>query len=170
MIDFNVGQIFASRNPMMMGRAINGVQKFWSQDNSSEYSHAGIIISSSGDTFESLWTVKKSHISKYVGQKILVGSLVGPSEDNLKSSISTIITDHEGKIYPVWRLVLHLFPPLAKYISTGLYPVCSELTFKHIKLSGIGKIGKWQGKTPDNVADFIKNDRSCCPIFEGILL
>ena len=58
---------------MWLGKAINGVQRFWSADNASKYSHAGIIISKRGKTLESLWTVSSQDIYEaYKDNEVLI--------------------------------------------------------------------------------------------------
>lgn len=168
-ITLEPGMIFCTRNPMALGRAINFIQKFWSRDNQSEYSHAGIIKDSYGETFESLWTIRFSDLSRYIGNKILIGKLVGVRPEDIHDSLMQVIRDHCGEVYPFWRLGFHLFPPIAKYISSGAFPVCSELMFKFVKLAGIVRIGRWQGRNPDDAADFIHYDDACDVVFEGIL-
>jgi len=163
------GDIFTTKNPMMLGKIINFFQKIQALDNQSEYSHAGFIINGWGDTFESLWKIRKSHLSTYIGQKVLIGRLVGVTTEAIDESIREVMKEHEGIRYPWWRLPMYLFRPLAKYISLGMFLVCSELMFKHVKLSGVGHIGRWQGRNPDNAADFIKHADACEVIFEGIL-
>lgn len=156
MIQLKPGDIFCTANPMALGRAINFFQKVWATDNDSEYSHAGIIINPQGDTFESLWTVRFSNLSKYIGKHVLIGRPVNLEVSDIKYGLRNVIMDHKGQIYPVWRLPLAIVPPLAKYISSGRFPVCSELVAKYLKLAGVLGIGRWQGKNPDNIADMIK--------------
>jgi hypothetical protein len=160
------GDIFCSRNPMALGRAINAVQKIQSEDDESQYSHAGIIVNEYGDTFESLWTIRFAHLSAYEGQKVLIGRLKDVSPEAINAALAHVLR-HNGKIYPAWRLVFHLFPLMAKYVSSGEFPVCSELAMEFVKIAGIGHIGRWQGKNPDHVADFIRHDRCCEVVFEG---
>lgn len=166
-VNLQQGDIFCTRNPMALGRAINAVQTFWSADNDSEYSHAGIITSAAGDTFESLWTIKESHVDKYIGKKVLIGRVACPRVYKVVA-IKIVQDRYQGRLYPFWRLVFHLLPPLAKYISTGNNPVCSELMFAYILELGISRVGRWQGKNPDHAADFIKYADECEPVFEGI--
>lgn len=169
MIKLKRGDIFCSKNPMWIGSAINIAQKFWSSDNESEYGHAGIIISTDGDTFESLWTIRQNHLDSYKGNKVLIGRAIWPSQDDQDYAIQRVRIDHEGQIYPIWRLIFHLFGPLAKYISSGKFPVCSELTVKKAILAGVTAWGStWKGKNPDHVADAIRRWDAYEVIFEGI--
>ena len=67
------GDIFLTRNPMLLGRAINLIQKFTSKDNKSRYSHAGVLLTSNGTTFEALWTNKKQNLFEaYFDKEILI--------------------------------------------------------------------------------------------------
>lgn len=163
------GDIFCTRNPMMLGRAINAMQKFWSTDGQSTYSHAGIFTTNFGDTFESLWTIKHSHIANYIGQQVLIGRLSEKYNTKKNPAIIDTIRKHKGQLYPFWRLPMHMFPPLAKYLHFTDHPVCSELTMKYVRLCGVSHVGQWAGKNPDHVADFIHNDKECDVIFEGLL-
>jgi hypothetical protein len=137
---------------MALGRAINAVQRFWSPDNESWYSHAGIILSHDQRTLEALWTIKVGHLNKYIGDDILVGRPVGmPSE--LKVSALSPVVRHLGRWYPFHRLLFHLLPPLAKYSPRGT-PTCSELVGEY--LSGLGIVDRWWGFNPDHIADMIR--------------
>ena len=76
---------------------------------------------------------------------------------------------HRGQLYPFWRLGFHLLPPLAKYISTGGFPVCSELVVQKEILAGVKDWGaRWQGKNPDSVADAIHKWDAYDVVWEGI--
>ncbi|MBC2712071.1 MAG: hypothetical protein HGJ94_14125 [Desulfosarcina sp.] len=159
------GDIFCTRNPMWLGRAINSVQKFNSVDNESSYSHAGIIIDLHL-TFESLWTIKKGSLSAYEEKKVLIGRHTKMTQDLFEAGIAPVLK-HEGQMYPVWRLVLHLIPPMAKYISNGKNPVCSELVAKF--LAACGLLDSWKGRNPDHIADMIRKFRCFDVVFEGVL-
>jgi len=164
MIELAKGDIFCTRNPMMLGRIINWNQKFWSSDNESTYSHAGIILDPDGTTFESLWTIKKSHLSRYKGKKILIGRHI--KMDEWRFSIGWLnVKRHQGQLYPFHRLFLMIIPPVAKYISTGRFPVCSELTAKFLCETHL--LDFWKGKNPDDIADMIHKWREYEIVFEG---
>ena len=150
------GDIFCTRNPMSLGRAIVVVQKFWSSDNQARYSHAGIIIGRPGITFEALWTNKKQDLFKaYAGEEVLIGWHDDMTLERFKAGWDRI-KGSEGNIYPLWRIVFHVIPPLAKYLCSGNFKVCSERTGEFIDGTGIYPDGYfWKGKTPDNLADMI---------------
>jgi len=156
------GDIFLSRNPMSLGKAINGVQKFWSKDNKSKYSHSGIIIDKYGTTLEALWSVKNQNLfNDYKDTEILIARC-----NTLKDINSGLdnVNKHKGQWYPFYRLGLMIFPPLAKYLHFGRV-VCSELTCKFLNKSGLNIT--YYGKTPDNVHDMIKHWKDFEIIFEG---
>jgi hypothetical protein len=166
MLQLNPGDIFCTRNPMALGRAINAVQRFHAIDNESKYSHAGIITDSAGTTFESLWTIRHSHLREYLGQKVLIGRHAVMGRGVFEVGYSHLLK-HEGRIYPFHRLFLHLIPPLAKYVSTGRYLVCSELVGRFLYECGLKDY--WKGVNPDHVADWIRKFRIFEIVFEGEL-
>lgn len=164
MIELKPGDIFCSRNPMMLGRAINAVQTIWSKDNKSEYSHSGIILDSKGTTFEALWTNKKQNIFKaYAGRNVLIGRHRNMSSEVFEKGWEGI-KKHEGKWYAGYRLPLFFIPFLAKYINFGL-GVCSELTMKFLYKAGLAEA--WKGWNPDDVADMINKWKDYKIIFKG---
>lgn len=161
------GDIFCTRNPMWLGRAINAVQKFWSSDNESVYSHSGIIIDTAGTTLESLWTIREQNIEDaYSGSGVIIGRHKLMTRKAFEEGLKCVMK-HKGQIYPFHRLIFHLFPPAAKYISTGGFPVCSELACKFLAAAGL--LNSWKGKNPDHVADMIRRWRMWDIVFEGIL-
>jgi len=165
MIKIEPGMIFCSRNPMILGRIINGVQKLWSKDNKSEYSHAGIIIDSE-TSFEALWINKKTKFFEaYAGKKVLIGQHKDMTNKTFKKGWEGV-KKHEGKMYAGHRLVFFFVPFLAKYISLGL-GVCSELVMKFLYKAGL--VEAWKGWNPDDVADMIHKWRDWEVIFEGTL-
>ena len=151
---------------MALGKAINALQKFWSADNESTYSHAGIILNKDGRTFESLRRIKKSKLKNYKGVKVLIGRHI--KMDDWRFNIGwENIKHHKGQIYPYHRLLLHIIPPLAKYVSIGHFPVCSELVAKF--LVGCRMLETWKGKNPDHIADMIRKWDDYEVVFEGEL-
>ena len=185
MIDLNLqlGDFFATRNPQMLGRGINAVQTWWSKDGKSEYSHAGIIIDKYGTTFEALWTLKRQDLFKaYAGEKVCIARWIGMTEEIARDALEVLIGEHEGKLYPAWRLILQMIPPVAKYTSWGgRFVVCSELVAKFLYL--IYREGgykdkhgyKWPrhshycGSNPDMLADEWHRWMDYIVVFEGIL-
>ncbi|MCK5615099.1 hypothetical protein KAR91_75245 [Candidatus Pacearchaeota archaeon] len=164
-LKLKAGDCFCTRNPMMLGRAINFVQKLHSKDNQSKYSHAGIMLSPE-ISFEALWTNRKQDFYKaYAGTEVLVGR-----HKKMDSYLSHKgwhgIKKHEGKLYAGHRLFLFFIPFMAKYLSLGL-AVCSELTMKFLCKAGL--TGTWKGWNPDDVSDMIHKWREWEVIFEGKL-
>lgn len=162
------GDIFCTRNPMALGRAINFMQRFWAKDNASTYSHAGIIIDRQGTTFEALWTVTSRNIFEDIARdQILIGRHLDMKPYFFSSAMSAM-QHYQGRWYPFHRLFLHLLPPLAKYVSAGSrYLVCSELVGKFLSLAGL--IDFYKGKNPDDIADMIRLWRAWEIVYEGIL-
>jgi len=159
------GDIFCSRNPMMLGRAINFVQKIKAKDNQSEYSHAGIILDSKGRTFEALWKNGSQDLFKaYKGQKVLIGRHKDMTVKAFNKGWKGV-KKHKGKWYAGHRLLLHLIP-LASKLSFGM-AVCSEMAMKFLCKAGLADT--WAGWNPDDVADMIHNYRDYEVIFEGVL-
>jgi len=154
------GDIFCTKNPMWLGRAINAVQWFWSKDGESTYSHAGIILDPEGLTFESLWTIRKSRLDSYHGERILIGRDVGMTQERFYDGWRRVM-HLEGKWYPAWRLLLHALPPTARISVTGI-PVCSELAWLFVDGHG------WAGVNPDTLADRIRYWKRFDVIYEGI--
>jgi len=164
-IELQPGDIFCTRNPMFMGKAINFVQKFISVDGRSRYSHSGIILSETGETFEALWRNRRQNLfTAYQDKNVIVGRhrsmtplLFGQAWDRIRH--------HEGKWYAGHRLFFFLLcPPLAKYLSVGP-GVCSELTAKLWFRAGL--IDFWSGVYPDFLADMIHNWRDIELVYEG---
>lgn len=160
------GDIFCTRNPMLLGKIINQVQKIISVDGQSKYSHSGLITDSSGITFEALWTNRKQNLFKaYEGKQILIGRHKGMTPQ-LFAQGWALISHHEGKWYAGHRLLFFLVcPPLVKFFNLGP-GVCSELTAKHWYRAGL--IDFWSGVYPDFLADMILHWKDIQVIYEGI--
>lgn len=160
------GDIFCTKNPMWLGRAINAVQKIWADDAESTYSHSGIIINKFGTTIESLWRVKSQALFEaYKGQKVLIGRCELMTPVAFAGGREKIKT-HDNDIYPFYRLFFHLIPPLARHINLGRV-VCSELTAKF--LVGAGIFNNYKGVNPDTIADTIRNYKTWKIIYEGVI-
>jgi len=185
--DLEPGDIFCTKNPMWLGRAICWFEKIGSRDNHAEYSHAGIILDRKGTTFEAVWTNKRQNLFRaYAGQKVLIGR-----HEHMKyiefNRGWTGVKKYEGKRYAGWRLLLHAIPLMSKF-GTGNFAVCSELAMKFISKSTVmlnnssaldvakfirdGESICWKGWNPDDVADMIKGPLSVkgwSVVFEGKL-
>lgn len=169
MIDLRHGDVFATQNPWIFGRAINLAQRIWSHDGESKYSHAGIITDQDGSTIESLWTVTRQNIFKdYAGKAVIIARPAVTDADK-RAAILRIRREHMGDKYPIWRLLFHLFPPVAKYFSAGgRYLVCSELVAKYLFLCG-ARHGQVTGTNPDTLADEWIHWKNFDVVFEGVL-
>lgn len=165
-IKLKPGDIFLSKNPMLLGRFINAVQKFYATDNQSKYSHAGLIITSTGRTFESLWTVKSQDLYKaYKGNEVLIGRCTDISNTLFSIGFSSIYREHGGQFYPFQRLLFHILKPFAKYIHISNHLVCSELVAKF--LYRIGLKNNYLGITPDDLESMIRNYKNFRIVYEG---
>jgi hypothetical protein len=86
-------------------------------DSSSTFTHAGIILDKEGTTFEALWSLRKRNFFEALkGDTVIVGRNKNMTVDNFNKGWKAI-KKYEGKFYPVFRLSLFLFPPLAKYFN-----------------------------------------------------
>lgn len=168
MIPVLKGDVFGTENPTMLGGAINAIQKWNSRDNESKYSHSGVLINSQGDTIEALWTVKNQNLfTDYAGKNVIVARWM-PMTENAWERCYLMLMGHFGDKYPLWRLPLHILPPLAKYLSFTGMPVCSELVAKY--LACLGARGRWwTGTCPDTLADEWRRWKGYEIIFEGTL-
>lgn len=167
-MELRKGDIFCSRNPMMLGRTINGVQKFWAKDNKSQYSHSGFLIQggSNAVSFEALWTNKTQNFYKaYSGTQVLIGRHKDMDYKTFAKGWNGV-NHHLGKVYAGHRLLFFLIPPLAKYLNFGL-AVCSEMTMKFLFKAGLTAV--WKGWNPDDVADMIRNYKDWEIVYEGVL-
>jgi hypothetical protein len=154
------GDIFVAEGSMgLVSAAIRAAERFWSADNEAHHGHAGIVTDISGQTLEALWTVRQGHLSRYSGQLVLIarptatifsGASINPVV--VKMALDAIAAEHLGRIYPVWRLPLHLVPPLAKYCHLGRWLVCSELVAKYLVYIA-ARCEPYTGVNPDTLAD-----------------
>jgi len=160
-IKLQPGMIFCTQNPMLLGKVINVVQKFWAKDNQSKYSHSGIILNEEGLTFEALWTNKRQNLfSAYAGRKVLIGRHIGMNAEMFAKCWDRI-QHHEGRWYAGHRLLFFLFPPIAKYINFG-QGVCSEITAQFLWQN-------WKGLNPDDISDRVHHWKNFEVVFEGVL-
>jgi hypothetical protein len=160
------GDIFCTFSSGKLSSVINAVQKFHATDNEASYSHAGIITDSNGGTFESLWTIRRSSLDKYIDKPILIGRHKSMNKQLAETALR-LMSDYEGQKYPVHRLFYYLCPPIAKYLSTGQYLVCSELVSTFLFICRAQTY--WKGVTPDHIADMIQNYESYDVVYSGRL-
>ena len=177
------GDLFATRNPQALGRAINAVQIWWAKDGESMYSHAGIILDEKGTTFEATWTLKRQNLFEaYAGDKVCIARYAAMTDEIAKQAFDELMQEHEGKMYPAWRLFFHIVPPIAKYATWGgKFIVCSELVAKFLYIvyqqnGWTDQYGtKWPrhshycGANPDMLSDEWHRWKSYKIVFEDIL-
>jgi len=162
------GDFFGSTNPMALGRGINAIQWFWSKDAESIYSHSGIITGEDGTTLEALWTVKSGTLfTDYAGDKVIIARYMDVSPARIRDELRALREQHEGNIYPFWRLGMHLFPPLAK-VTWFDRLVCSELVAKYLYMIG-ARHPQYAGTSPDVLADEWHRWKNFEIVFEGEL-
>ena len=170
-VDVRPGDVFCSANPWAVGRLIQAAERFWSRDNHVEYGHAGIITGASGETLEALWTVKHSTLSAYSGKPVLIARPLARLDRsvtlNMDMAINRTEEEHLRQGYPIWRLVFHLIPPLAKYVASKKFLVCSELVAKYLFYIG-ARHGQYMGTNPDTLADEWDKWRNFEVIFKGV--
>ena len=178
-----VGDQFATRNPMALGRAINAVQTVISRDGKSTYSHAGIILDREGTTFEALWTNKRQNLFEaYEGKRVVIARCIMVSIPTWGGIVNELVREREGKWYPGYRLPFQLVPPVAKYTTfKGKFLVCSELValasyMAYLRVGRKDSGGycwprhKWYtGTTPDTLSDEWHRWKHWEIIFEGFL-
>ena len=144
---------------MALQKAINRVQKFWSKDGKSKYGHAGIITSRHGNTYEARWMVGPSKLwENYGDQDLLIVRHNAMNPRTFRKGIMITYRAYHNDFYPFYRLVFHMFPPLAK-LNTGK-AVCSELCCR--MLYEVEMFPYYNGATPDNLHDHV-----CWGIKEG---
>jgi hypothetical protein len=142
------GSVFGSTNPMWLGKAINNLQWLWSKDSESKYSHSGMFIDDKGTTSECLWTVKsQDFFNAYKGDNVIIAKPLDIDKDVIDKSIKSILDIHQGQLYPSWRLLLHIIPPLSKY-SPFERLVCSEYVAKYLWLIG-ARHKQYKSRNPD---------------------
>jgi hypothetical protein len=152
---------------MALGQAIRAFEAFWDPDGKAEYSHAGIMLDPAGTTFEALWRNKRQNLFEaYAGERILIGR--HEAMDYVRFMAGWDEVAHlEGRYYAGHRLLMNMFPPLAKLIATGGFAVCSELSAKF--LCGAKLLDHWAGVNPDYLADMIKRWRGWRTVHEAVL-
>ena len=164
-IGLRPGDVFCTANPWMLGKIILWTQRLWSSDNEALYSHAGIIDSPAGTTFEALWRVRHAHLSDYEDKPIVIARPRAPQE-KIEARLDMLKERFEGKRYPLHRLAMHILPPVAK-LGTGNFVVCSELVAVYLWMLGL-RHKQYLGTNPDTLADEWRQGYCCDVLFEGI--
>lgn len=175
MLELRPGDIFCSTSigngdqwrHKLLASAIRKFSAMRADDGQAFYTHSGNILNQYGDTFEARWQYGIYSLNDYIGSPLLIGRPVSMSERAHYQGLLKILK-YNGRSYPFMRLLLFVLPGrfFTDISITGL-PVCSELVCMKNLGSGIRAIGKWQGQTPDNVADQIKKWDAFKVIYEG---
>jgi len=160
----------------IVATGIDIAQKFNSKDNESTYTHAFLLTDRHGSTLEACKTVCRQNMFEvYRGRKIIIArpmmDLAGNNitRKQILAALEVLAAEHEGQVYPFWRIPLHIIPPLAKYVSWGgRFLVCSELTAKNAYLVG-ARHGQFAGATPDDRADEYRRWKNYRVLYEGVL-
>ena len=165
------GDVFCTRGVNWLAAGIRCAEWIWSRDNEATYGHAGIITAAPACTLEALWTVERSWLNRYAGQRVLIARPRTLSGDpvslvSVRVAIGGLLAEHLGQPYPAWRLALHLLPPLAKFLGNGRHLVCSELTAKYLSMVGARPL-PYTGANPDTLADEWRSWKNFDIIFEG---
>jgi len=169
MIDLHPGDIFCTYNPMWVGRCINAIQRFFSYDDKSEFSHSGIISNTKGDTFEISWRTKEYNLfERHKGRHTLIVRYKNLEDSKFKETYNFLKYKYNKQIYPIWRLLFFLIPPMAKYISFGKV-VCSEFTAQYLHLIG-ARHKQYLGTDVDRLANEFLNWKNYDIIFDDILV
>ena len=161
------GDIFLTHdNNEWLAKGIRFIQKIYAEDNEALYSHAGIILDSAGNTFESKMRVGSyCFFEQYANMNVVIYR--PPNKKSLKTAIQKIIQKHDGDIYPIYRLFFHLLG-VADHIHWNRQLVCSELVAKYLYYAEL-RDGHYYGTTPDNLHDEFRNNHYFKLIYEGKL-
>lgn len=163
------GDIVCTNGDNLFQDAIRGVEKVWSKDDEVSFNHALILIDKNGTTFEALETVVRRNIyDAYKGCRIKIFRYAGMNDFIFNAGFKEV-KKHEGNIYPAWRLLLALIPPLSKRIGTGKNLMCSELVSKFLNKCGVPGFYPYLGKTPDDVHDMCSNYKDWNTIYDIVL-
>ena len=149
---------------------INFLQCFWAKDNESKYSHAGLILDSDGTTLEALnkGTLESQNLFEiYQGQQIIIARYNNLTPEIHKVALVALKKEFGGEGYPFYRLLLHIFPPLAKlhFLGRG---VCSEVVAYYL-WQVMGRHKWWASTNPDTLADEWVRWRAYTVVYEGVL-
>jgi len=153
-LDLQPGDLFLTCGTSKISKAINSFQRWWSIDNTSIYSHAGIIVDSTGRTFEAKFSgVNYFHLDDMKDQPLLIArhDFMLPQVFN---KAFERLQYHTGLMYPFHRIFLHIIPPLAKVFAKDK-AVCSEIVGQLLYHAEL--LSYWKGINPDDLHDMFIN-------------
>lgn len=153
-MELKPGDFFAVKGSGFISWAINFFQQIWARDNKSEYSHVGLILDSGGTTMEAIpsGTLGSQNLFEaYKGCEVLIARYDKLTPKLHEAALEALREEFEGEGYPFYRLLLHIFPPLAKLHFMGR-AVCSEVVnYYRWKLGSRHR--HWAGSNPDTCVD-----------------
>ena len=166
-MDLKPGDLFLTASPGLVSSLILAMQRFWSQDDHARYTHAGIILDPAGDVFEMAGKGAVADGCLYInaGKPVLIARHETMTPVVFEQAIEKTFR-RRGESYPVYRLLLHLFPPLAKYWGVGM-AVCSELVAEFLYFSDV--LPYWMGVCPDELEEMFRQWKGFEIVYEGIL-
>ncbi|MDX9894349.1 MAG: hypothetical protein RBS34_02820 [Desulfofustis sp.] len=173
-IELRAGDLFCVRSAGLLSFAILAVERFNAKDDRAEFGHSGVIVDALGSTFEALATLRYGSLDRYRGKHVLIARPVlkvsrSPVQRyDRQAAINRVIREHQGQIYPFWRIPLHLVPPASKYLSVaGRWLVCSEVVAKTESYMGVLS-GPYAGRNPDDLADRWRLSWTHQVLFDGV--
>jgi len=164
------GDVFATRNPQGLGKAICLAEQMKSLDGAAEYGHTGIIQTGSGKTLGAVWTIaEQDFYQAYAGDRVLIARWDFMDAARLVKGFAAV-RPLKDRRYPFHRLLLHAIG-IAKWVHWLKTPVCSELTAMFLINAGAKLYcgTQYWGVTPDNLVDDWRISRYFTIIFEGEL-
>jgi hypothetical protein len=159
------GDVFVVKGDTSVAYLIRMFGKFWSSDGECTYNHAGIVLDSEGNTFESKNKIDHYNLDQYRGSQIMIVRHKKMSKSRFGKGWESI-KHLDGVSYPWWRLGLHLFH-LARFFNRSGIPVCSELVGMFENACGLRKT--FWGLSPDNLADEWRISRYYDIVYDGVL-
>jgi len=113
------GDLFVAECGSLLGRTISGVEKWKDAEGDPQWSHAGIIVSEAGETFEALWTIRNGDMSAYAGLRVMIARYKKMDRQRFRDAYKAVAKAHRNEIYPLWRLPL-FFLGLARSLGSRL--------------------------------------------------
>lgn len=106
---FKPGDIFFVGGGGWLNDTINFFQARFSQDGVTRYSHTGVVTTPQGDTFETTsWrTGYQNMADTYAGSDIAILRWSSMTDEKASAGYRAVM-DQKGRIYPYWRLLMHI--------------------------------------------------------------